>query len=135
MRNTVSDGAFLAGGLEAPNRSFDFSESFNLQEVVFRVDWVKGSLHWIFTALSTLKPATSPLLSQVCLHSSHRPDKGHPSGIPGIAELGKLDNDLRRIGDEFTRIEKEYGGGVDLVVSRAATFQRLYATDVSVHPP
>ena len=46
--------------VEAPERSFDFSEFPNVQHVAFGVNWVGGGLFWIHAALSTLRPATSP---------------------------------------------------------------------------
>ena len=88
---------------EAFERSFDFSKFPNLQEVDFGVGLLAGNLLWIPTALSTLKPPTSPHLSVI------RIDFGH-SYIPNSSF--EMVNDLRRVAYEVARIERDFGGVV-----------------------
>ena len=113
---------------EAFERSFDFSEFSNLQEVDFQVGWVRGNLLWIPTALSTLKSATSPRLSAIelnffCLLNTPRSMVEENAG-----------NDLLRIADEVTRIEREFEGVVNVVVLRDTGFEAtLDALNVRFH--
>jgi len=96
-------------------RSFDFSEFPNLQEVSFacRVGWRDGGLPWIPMAFSTLKSTTSPRLSSIQLDLA-----GSPLCRPANTYIRDMGDDLRRIADEFARIECEFGGAVNLTVVR-----------------
>jgi len=60
--------------------------------------------------LSTLKPATSPHLSTIQLDFSCSPGVTR-SVEASIQEVG---NDLQRVADEVTRIEREFEGTVSL---------------------
>lgn len=103
----VDDGNVL-------QRSFDFSNFPNLQEVdfSFRVDWMGGGLPWIPMALSTLKPATSPRLSAIQLNFVWQ-SSAYQSVDAAIEDVGE---DLRRIAGEVARIEREFEGVVSLAV-------------------
>jgi len=85
-----------------------------------------GSLHYIPVALSTLEPSTSPHLSQIKLRLT---GTTHPNFTSGTSALEDLNNDLRQIADEFSRIEREYGA-VNLSVYRDMEFERLDALNV-----
>ena len=106
-------------GHGAFERSFDFSEFPNLQEVAFAVGWMDGSLAWIPRALSTIKPATSPRLSVIQLNFS-RP-------IIAIRSVDALitdtSDDLRWVADEIARIKGEFEGAVDLAVHWDSSFR------------
>jgi len=108
-------------GVEAPERSFDFSKFPNIQEVGFEVRWAGGGLLWIPTALSTLSLATSPRLSTIrlnfALHSA-----ANRSTETLVTDLG---GELRRIAGEFTRIEREFEGAVCLTVVRDSGFKAV----------
>ena len=106
-------------GREASERSFDFSEFPNLQEVNFRVGWKNGDLLWIAAALSTLKPTTSPRLSVVRLDFTC--SLVINQAVETLIEY--TGNDLRWIADEVSRIEREFGGVVDLEVHRDSAFE------------
>jgi len=106
-------------GYEVFERSFDFSEFSNLQEVEFGVGWRRGGLPWIPIALSTLKPATSPRLSAVRLDFTHSSLAGR--FVDDLIEAAG--DDLRRVADEIARIEGEYGGAVNPTVLRNSLFQ------------
>jgi len=99
---------------EALERSFDFAKLPSLREVGVKVHWRRGSLHWIPTALSTLKPVTSPHLSTIRLTFDGPSSSILSAGVP----VGDIDNDLRRVADEFSRIEHEYEGAVNLTLLR-----------------
>lgn len=87
--------------------------------------WVDGDLQWIPVTLATLKPKTSPFLSRIHLgfNGPMRPGFPHPFSVN--ATLQRLGSNLQRIAAELIRIEHEYEGAVDLVVSRAPEFARL----------
>jgi len=106
----------------ASERSFDFSKFPNLQEVYFGfpVNSMVGGLLWIPTALSTLRRATSPRLSSLrldCVGSST------DQSIRTLIE--DMGNDLRRIANEFTRIDREFKGTVNLTVVRDPGFEMV----------
>ena len=89
----------------------------------FRIGW-RGGVPWIHTALSTLRPATSPCLSSIRLDfsCSHYFD-------PAIETLiGNMGNDLRLIADEVSRIEREFEGAVNLTVLRDPKFELVLDT-------
>jgi len=76
-------------------------------------------------ALSTLKSSTSPHLSQIGLGFTA------PTYITSETwNPGNMGNDLRQIADEFSRIEREYEGAVDLSVFRDAGFGRYDTLNV-----
>ena len=100
-------------------RSFDFSKFPNLQEVDIGVGWKGGSLVWIPTALSTLKPATSPHLSTIKLNFFRSPNVRWITGDL-VKDAG---NDLRWVADEVSRIEREFEGVVDFTVLRDLRFK------------
>ena len=106
---------------KAFKRSFDFSKFPNLQEVNFgfKVGSTVGGLPWIPTALSSLRPATSPHLSTILL------DLAATTSIDRPVETLVKDtgNDLQRVADEFTRIEREFEGAVSLTVLRDSGFE------------
>ena len=113
-------------GSEAFERSFDFSKSPNLQEVNFgfRIGWKEEGVSWIPAALSTLRPATSPCLSAVRLDFA-----GSHIANPSVETLIRgTSNDLRRIADEVARIEREFEGAVDLIVSLDSKFKEVSDT-------
>ena len=119
-RNTDADTIPDVDGCEAFVRSFDLSKFPNLQEVHLLVDWVGGDLLWIPTALSTLKPTTSPRLlavrlSFICPLVTNRPE--------GTIEY--TGNDLRQVVDEVIRIEREFEGAVQLTVNRDSAFETV----------
>lgn len=105
-------------GRKAPERSFDFSNFPNLQEVDFEVSWGSGGLLWISEAFSTLGPTTSPRLSAVRLQLACLPIANRPPG----ALINDLGDDLRRVADEVARIKHEFGEAMDLTVSRDPAF-------------
>ena len=110
------------GDYEVFERSFDFSEFPNLQEVEFGVCWQRGGLPWIPVALSTLRPETSPLLSAIRLDFT----RASPGGRLGILveHLFKaMGDDLRLIADEIARIGREFGGEVNPTVLGDASFK------------
>ena len=113
-------------GDEAFERSFDFSEFPNLQEVDLRVSWAGGNLLWIPTALSTLKPATSPYLSVIKFNFN-------PLSTADWTAIGDAGRDLRRTVDEFTRIEREFEGAVNVTVLLDPRFEVLDAFNVRFH--
>lgn len=84
----------------------------------FVVGSIGGGLPWIPTALSTLKPVTSPHLSaiRVCLHG---PPITDPSIETVIEETG---DDLRRVAYEVARIERAFGGMVKVTLLTDTTF-------------
>ena len=85
----------------------------------FGVHWVGGSLLWIPIAFSTLGPSTSPRLSVIRLELARSP----AVYIPIESLLRALGDDLRRVADELTRIEHEFGGVVNLTVVRGLGFK------------
>lgn len=84
---------------------------------------MKGDLGWIIKALSTLKLATSPGLSEVCLSFEDM----IASRETTEEQMG---HDLQRIADELTRIEREYKGAVDLIVVLDSDFLQLDVNNV-----
>ena len=90
----------------------------------FRVSWVAGDLFWIHVALSTLKPATSPCLSAVRL------DFAHPAISSRSVEdaINGTGNDLLRVADEVSRIEREFEGAVNVTVLRDLAFKGVLDT-------
>ena len=93
-------------------RSFDFSKLPNLQEVDFGVNWMSGSLLWIPTALSTLKPATSPSLFAIRFNLTC-----WPITAQSVQDaIGSMGNDLLWVTDEVARIEREFDGAVNLTL-------------------
>ena len=84
----------------------------------------QGSLHYIPMALSTLKPSTSPHLSYVHLRLTG-PTCHIPHLVSRTSGLENLDNDLRQVADELSRIEREYEGAVELIVLRSSEFELL----------
>lgn len=109
-------------GRETFIRSFDFTKFPSLREVTFLTHWIKD-LGWILRALSTLKLATSPILSVVRLGF----DESTP---PHEITEEQMGDDLQRIANELTRIEREYEGAVDLVVVRSSDFRPLDVNNV-----
>ena len=67
---------------------------------------MSGGLLWITTALSTLKPATSPCLSTVHVQYLHPSD--FDEALDAMAE--DLENDIPPVMDEVIRIRHEFGG-------------------------
>ena len=67
-------------------------------------------------ALSTLRPATSPRLSDIRLDFSSSSDRPVETMITGIG------NDLRQIAGEVARIELEFEGAVSFAVIRDSGF-------------
>ena len=113
----------------ASERPFDFSRFPSLQEVYFgfTVNCMGGGLLWIPTALSTLGLATSPRLSSLRLDCV-----GSPTDQSVRTLIEDMGNDLRRIANEFTRINHEFEGAVNLTVVRDRGFEVVLDTlDVS----
>ena len=116
---------------ETVERSPDLSRFPNLQEVnfVFHGDWMGRCLPWIFLALSTLRPTTSPHLSALGLDFSSVDSSTE-------ALIKNMGDELRRIADEVARIEREFDGAVNLTVVRDLTFMVvLDSLDVSFDSP
>ena len=105
-------------------RSFDFSKLPNIQEVTFGFTtyWGGEGLPLIPMALSTLRPATSPHISTIRL------DFCATYSRPRRTVITALGNDLRRIADEITQIEREFGGAVDFTVAPDSEFQVEFDT-------
>jgi len=110
-------------GSETLERAFDFSKVPNIQEVDFRVGWMGGGLLWIPTALSALRPTTSPRLSAIKLGLTS--PLGDESVETMIEDAG---GDLRRIADELIRIEREFEGAVNFTVRRDLEFKAVFDT-------
>ena len=116
----------IAGG-QPFERSFDFSTFPNLEEVRFDVGWKSGRLLWIPTALATLRPSTSPRLSEIQLSLDYP-----PAAETVIEATG---HDLRQVADEVSRIESEFKGQVEVFVYRSPAFDAVSAIlDVRFHP-
>jgi len=90
-----------------------------------------GALPWVPSALSTLKPATSPHLSTIQLKFI-----GPPIANPLVESLIQdIGDDLRRIADEAVRIGREFGGTVEFTVIRDSVFEAVLGTlNVSFRP-
>ena len=71
-----------------------------------------GGLPWIPVALSALKPSTSPHLSTIQLNFTWL-SSAYQSVETAIEGAG---DDLRRVADEVTRIEREFEGAENLTV-------------------
>lgn len=71
------------------------------------------ALQWIPTALSTLKPTTSPHLSVVQLYFTPRTRWRVPR-----ASIERLNNDLGLIEHEVARIGREFVGEVNVTMDR-----------------
>ena len=88
------------------------------------VGWLGGDMLWIPTALSTLRPTTSPRISVIRLNLV--------SGFATTRSIERLLNvassGLRLIADEFDRIEREFEGAVDLTVVRNPWFGAAFDT-------
>ena len=84
----------------------------------FGLSWIGGSPHWIPTALSTLRPTTSPRLSAIWLDLSS-------INKPLETLVERFGNDLRWIADEFIRIEREFEGAVNFTVVPDSKFKVL----------
>ena len=111
-------------------QSFDFSKLPNLQEVDFRIGWMGGGLLWIPEVLSTLRPATSPRLSTIQLNFT-RPYIASRSVEAAIKATG---DDLRWVADEIARIEREFGGAVEVNVCLDSSFEAVSdVLNVRVH--
>jgi hypothetical protein len=109
-------------GYETLNQSFDFSKLPNLKEVNLAVYRFAGDLLWIYAALLTIKPATSPHLSTIQLKISGR------LLLERIPERSReeLIHDLRLIDEEVDRIEREFSGSVNLIVHRYPGYEVCY---------
>ena len=119
-----------ADGNSTFERSFDFSNSPNIQEVNFGVIWVDGALRWIPMALSTLGPATSPHLCIIRL------DFSRSLIVTRTVEtlIHETSYDLRWVANEAVRIEREFKGAVNLSLRRDAAFEEALTTlNVSFH--
>jgi len=110
--------------VEASERTFDFSKSPNVQKVDFGVRWVGGGLLWIPTALSTLRPPTSPRISTIRLDFALH----FATNRSAETLLVGAGSDLRRVAGEFDRIEREFEGAVTLNVSRDPVFKAVLDT-------
>jgi len=116
-------------GVEAPEQFFDFSKFPALQEVGFEVGWASGSLLWIPTSLSTLRPATSPRMTTILLDFLSQSSAARSIEIL----LKSAGSDLQQVADEFARIEREFEGAVDLTVFWNAGFWAAFdALDLKV---
>ena len=115
-------------GGETFERSFDFSNFPNLQEVDFgvgiHVSRREGGLPWIPVALSTLRPATSPHLSAIRFDFNF--SVGGAQSVETLIE--DVGNDLRRVADEVTRIEREFEGTVNFAAVLDSGFWEVLYT-------
>jgi len=81
-------------------------------------------LPWIPMALSTLRPTTSPHLSTIRLDFA-----GAIIGSRHVeTSIRDMGDDLRRLADEATRIEREFEGAVNLTVLRDSRFEVVFDT-------
>ena len=92
---------------EGLNRTFDFAESPNLEELTFEIRPTAGDISWIPRALSTVKPIISPCFS--VLNLIPRDEPPHPS-VPAYLTL-PLKN-VTRLAEEISRIKHEFMGEV-----------------------
>ena len=88
---------------EGLNRTFDFAESPNLEELTFEIRPTAGDISWTPRALSTVKPITSPYFS--VLNLIPRDEPPHPS-VPAYLTL-RLRN-VTRLTEEVSRIKYEF---------------------------
>ena len=100
--------------------------------MTFGLHLAYGSLHYIPMALSTLKPSTSPHLSYVHLRLT---GPTHPNFTSGNWNLENMGDGVPRIAEEFSRIEREYEGAVDLRAFRGAGFERYDTLNVRFFIP
>ena len=107
------------GGSE---RIFDFSKFQTLREVNIGVSWVGGDILWIPTALSTLRPTTSPHISTIRLNFTSFSSANRSIEIL----LNGVGSGLRRVADELSRIEREFEGAVNLIVVRNPGFGAVF---------
>lgn len=91
-------------------RSFDLSKFPNLQEVEFGARYFGGHLLCVHRTLSTLGPATSPNLSAIRLEFL----RSLPINFGPMP--GETGDGFPRLADELVRIEREFGGAVNLAV-------------------
>ena len=112
------------GDRDAFERSFDFSKFPHLREVDLAVRWIGGRLLWIPTALSTLRPTTSPCLSVIRLNFAF-PITTSQTVETAINDTG---NDRLWVADEVTRIEREFEGAVNVTVLRDPGFKVVLDT-------
>ena len=112
------------GGQESLQRSFDFSKFPRLRTVTLGLRWTRtqGPLHYIHTALSTLKPSTSPHISHVHLRFTGPTYPTH--------YFSPETSDLENLGNDLPRIERGYEGAVWLSVFRSMQFRRLDGLDL-----
>jgi len=91
-----------------------------------------GALPWIPSALSTLKPTTSPRLPTIRLDFA-----GPPIASLHVESLIRgMGDDLRRIADEADRIKREFEVMVKFTVVRDSVFgAALDALKVSIRSP
>ena len=95
------------------------------------VGWRGKGLPWIHLALSTLRPVTSPHVSAIRLKFTRSLFLAED---PAETLINYVGDDLRRIADEITRIEHEFGGVVNLTVLRDSVFGTVLDTlNVSPH--
>jgi len=106
------------------SETFEFSKCPNPREVKIgvTVGWIHGGLPWIPTALSTLRPTTSPRLSSLRLDFTRSPYVNQ-SVESSIERMG---DDLLWITDEVARIEREFEGAVNLIVFRDFWFGMVF---------
>lgn len=110
---------------EAPEKSFDFSKFLHLQEVSLGVSgWTGGNIFWITAALSTLRRATSPRLSALRLDFA----RATTTNRSVEAVINDTGDDLLRVADEVSRIEREFEGAVNVTVSRDPVFKDVLDT-------
>ena len=98
--------------LETLERSFDLSKTPKVEEVTFGSVALGGAegLSWILAALSTIRPATSPRLSVITLDF-------YASLSQEIETvIADLRDDLVRIANEISRIEREFDRVVHITV-------------------
>lgn len=109
----------IPGGPEALCRTFDFAKLSNLEAARFAVPDADRGASWLYRALLTIKPVTSPHLSTLVL-DLHSPQ--HPlSHYPGWLEHSG--GDIPLIAREVHRIEKEFAGTVDVVLTLPPGFE------------
>ena len=97
------------------DRSFDFAKCRNLKEVILTLNDAGPGLPWIRMALSTIKSATTPHLSALHLNLN---GLSRPNGFTNWRIL--FANDLRLLDEEVARIEREFGGAVNLTANYRA---------------
>ena len=96
-------------GHESLNRTFDFTEFPNLEELAFHTPMAAKDTYWLPEAISTLKPTTSLRLSALRLVTWDRL-LGGP--VPGKERLGNM----TRLVEEVTQVERKFKGAVKVTV-------------------